>query len=64
MNNRTPQVVVLGSINVDHVVRVDRMPSPGETITGSETVEMLGDKGANLLLWRPGRWACRVNGSD
>ena len=28
-------VVVVGSLNVDYVVRVARFPQPGETLTGS-----------------------------
>lgn len=41
------RVLVLGSLNVDHVVRVDRHPSPGETIRGSDVAKLWGGKGAN-----------------
>lgn len=43
-------VLVLGSINVDHVVRVERMPGPGETITGGAVSQLLGGKGANQAV--------------
>lgn len=45
-----PAVLVLGSINVDHVVRVERMPGPGETITGGAVSQLLGGKGANQAV--------------
>lgn len=45
-----PAVLVLGSINVDHVVRVDRMPGPGETLTGGPVAQLLGGKGANQAV--------------
>lgn len=41
------QVVVLGSLNMDLVVRVERHPRPGETVSGSEFVTIPGGKGAN-----------------
>jgi ribokinase len=43
-------VVVLGSINVDHVVTVDRMPRPGETVSGDDVRQILGGKGANQAV--------------
>lgn len=36
----------LGSINIDHVYRLDHLPRPGETVAGSYSVG-LGGKGAN-----------------
>jgi ribokinase len=44
------QVVVIGSINVDHVVRADVFPAPGETITGRGVSIGLGGKGANQAV--------------
>lgn len=43
----TGSVVVVGSVNVDFVVRVHRLPAPGETVTGGRLHRALGGKGAN-----------------
>ncbi|HUS81027.1 MAG TPA: ribokinase [Armatimonadota bacterium] len=40
-------VVVLGSLNVDLVVRTERMPRPGETVLGDQFGTVPGGKGAN-----------------
>lgn len=44
------QILVLGSINVDHVLRVDCFPKPGKTINASSYNIMAGGKGANLAV--------------
>jgi ribokinase len=44
MKNR---IVVVGSLNADLVVRVERFPGPGETVTGSDFAVIPGGKGAN-----------------
>ena len=43
-------VVVVGSINVDLVVRVDRLPTPGETVSGGVFERHAGGKGANQAV--------------
>uniref|UniRef100_UPI000B1D783A PfkB family carbohydrate kinase n=1 Tax=Streptomyces scabiei TaxID=1930 RepID=UPI000B1D783A len=43
----SPQVVVIGSVNIDHVVVADAFPSPGETVLGRTAYVTLGGKGAN-----------------
>ncbi|MFI7293139.1 ribokinase [Streptomyces sp. NPDC050121] len=43
----SPQVVVIGSVNIDHVVVADAFPSPGETLLGRTAYVTLGGKGAN-----------------
>lgn len=41
------QILVLGSLNVDFVQRVPRMPELGETLRGQELTTFVGGKGAN-----------------
>ena len=41
------RVIVVGSINQDITVTVDRFPRPGETLSGTSTPYRLGGKGAN-----------------
>ena len=43
-------VVVIGSINMDLVCRVQRIPAPGETMLGSEVSTIPGGKGANQAV--------------
>jgi ribokinase len=43
-------VLVIGSVNIDHVVVADRFPSPGETILGESTHVGLGGKGCNQAV--------------
>lgn len=43
-------IIVLGSMNVDFVVRVKRRPAVGETIHGSEFSTFPGGKGANQAV--------------
>lgn len=40
-------IVVVGSLNMDFVVRVDRLPAPGETVLGDDFRMIPGGKGAN-----------------
>jgi len=42
-----PKIVVVGSINMDLVVTVERFPVPGETIRSTSFVTVPGGKGAN-----------------
>ena len=43
-------LIVFGSINVDLVARVPRLPRPGETLVGSRFAMAPGGKGANQAL--------------
>ena len=40
----------LGSINIDHVYRLDHLPRPGETLAARSYVQGLGGKGANQSI--------------
>lgn len=42
-----PSIVVVGSLNMDFVVQVRRLPAPGETILGDSFQMLPGGKGAN-----------------
>lgn len=44
------RVMVLGSLNVDLVTRVERHPSPGETLLGEGLERLAGGKGANQAV--------------
>lgn len=43
-------IVVIGSINLDLIVTVERLPRPGETVPGRDFVTAPGGKGANQAL--------------
>jgi ribokinase len=45
-----PEVVVVGSLNMDLVARVARLPVPGETVAGSDFSTVPGGKGANQAV--------------
>ncbi|WP_343315150.1 ribokinase [Brucella sp. BE17] len=51
-------ITVLGSINMDLVALVERLPGPGETVSGSSFTTSPGGKGANQAL------AARRAGAD
>jgi ribokinase len=45
-----PRIAVVGSINVDLVVRCAKLPRPGETISARDVSEVPGGKGANQAV--------------
>ena len=45
-----PSIAVIGSSNTDMIIRLDRIPRPGETILGGEFVTAAGGKGANQAV--------------
>jgi ribokinase len=44
------RVVVVGSVNIDFVVRTERLPRPGETVAGGTFERHHGGKGANQAV--------------
>ncbi|MEQ8207907.1 MAG: ribokinase [Woeseia sp.] len=50
MSARAKRIVVVGSVNLDMVARVARLPKAGETITNGELGRSPGGKGANQAL--------------
>jgi ribokinase len=49
-NVRRRRVVVVGSLNVDWIARVARLPRAGETVLGTALTERFGGKGANQAV--------------
>jgi len=45
-----PDILVVGSLNADLVVRTPRFPQPGETISGDDLQVIPGGKGANQAV--------------
>jgi ribokinase len=45
-----PEIIVIGSLNADLVVRAPRFPTPGETISGEDLAIIPGGKGANQAV--------------
>lgn len=44
------KLVVLGSINADHILNLNSFPTPGETVTGNRYQVAFGGKGANQAV--------------
>jgi ribokinase len=47
---KTMKIVVVGSSNTDMIVKVPRIPRPGETILGGKFSTAAGGKGANQAV--------------
>jgi ribokinase len=45
-----PRLTVVGSINLDLVAKVERLPRPGETLSGATLERIPGGKGANQAV--------------
>ncbi len=45
-----PKIVVIGSLNIDYIASVERLPSPGQTIAAHSLIRRFGGKGANQAV--------------
>lgn len=45
-----PKIAVVGSLNIDRIFKVERIPQPGETIVSENRVTRFGGKGANQAI--------------
>ena len=45
-----PKIIVVGSSNTDMVVKSQKLPAPGETVTGGDFLLAAGGKGANQAV--------------
>ncbi|MGH9639173.1 MAG: PfkB family carbohydrate kinase, partial [Bryobacteraceae bacterium] len=45
--SRRARIIVVGSLNIDFVLGVERLPSAGETLRGGDLALVPGGKGAN-----------------
>ena len=48
--SKKPSLAVIGSVNLDLVATVARLPTAGETVSGAELARYPGGKGANQAL--------------
>ena len=57
-----PEVTIVGSVNIDLFLRVERLPGPGTTVTGGVFERQPGGKGANqaVAAARAGARVCFV----
>ncbi len=44
------KIVVVGSSNIDLIMKMERLPRPGETVTEAEFAQVFGGKGANQAV--------------
>jgi ribokinase len=50
LTKELPTILVVGSANVDMIVRTERLPRPGETVVGGQFISAGGGKGANQAI--------------
>lgn len=49
-SHRSPSLLSVGAVNVDHVILSNRLPVSGETLIASQAMETIGGKGANQAV--------------
>ena len=47
---KKPEILVVGSSNTDMIIKLQRIPAPGETLLGGEFLTAAGGKGANQAV--------------
>src|SRR5215470_10432600 len=50
MAKHPPPLLVVGSLNIDYIASVSKLPAPGETVTATGLVRRFGGKGANQAI--------------
>ena len=50
MRYAVSHVLVIGSINMDQIFRLDHLPRPGETMLAGDVLTVPGGKGANQAV--------------
>ena len=50
MRSTSPKVVVVGSLNIDYIASVERLPASGQTVAASLLIRRFGGKGANQAI--------------
>ncbi|HWI57319.1 MAG TPA: ribokinase [Bacillota bacterium] len=43
-------VLIVGSLNIDYIAAVERLPAPGETVAATQLIQRFGGKGANQAI--------------
>ena len=56
MATERPRIVIVGSSNIDFIMRMERLPRVGETITDAKFMQTYGGKGANQAVAAARRW--------
>ena len=46
----SPNVVVVGSLNIDYIAQVEQLPAAGETVSATGLIQRFGGKGANQAI--------------
>lgn len=50
MMSTRPKVTVVGSLNLDYIASVARLPTPGQTVAATGLIQRFGGKGANQAV--------------